>query len=211
MDKDVYKEYVDKLYDLSGGTHKLLGGFQRQLHKPRIFGYWPEKLITVLKKYEKDLSDPVILNITLNKQEAPPSEWHIKDSDPEEIISLKNSAKKLHKQEALLHAQLCRSRSSTVRYDLAIKICTVIGPELDDLYDQIKRYNTTGSIPIQARKIEHVSDVKELYDKMNSLKSRLSRLKKLIPVANGDKLIKLQKEEIIKLKLIQEIKNKIGE
>lgn len=213
MDKVVYKGYVDKLYELTNGTHKLLPSFQKQINKPWIIGYWPEKLLSALKIYYRENPEVIMVPEPTKEHQLPEKKasWHITSSDPEEIIFLKNSAKKLHKEEALLHAQLCRSRSQDVRYNLALKICSIIGPELDRLYGEIKKYNATGVIPITAKKVEKIADVNDLYNKLNSLNSRISRLKKLIPNSSGEKLEKYQKEEIIKLQLIEEIKSKLGE
>lgn len=213
MDKVVYKGYVDKLYELTDGTHRLLPSFQKQINKPWIIGYWPDKLLSIVKELTKA---PVITIISPDDQiETPITEtkqtFFITPSDPEEIIFLKNSAKKLHKEESLLHAQLCKSRSLSVRYDISHKICVNVGPELDRIYKEIKNYNKTGEIPITAKKVDKIQDVKELYNKLNSIKSRLSRLKKLIPEADQPLKEKYQSEEKIKLQLMDEIKSKLGE
>lgn len=208
MDKVEYKNKVDTLYRLSGGSHRLLSGFQRQLVKLWIPDYWAEKLINELKAFETSDSPQTTIIDTHNPVKH--AVYAIVDTDPEEIKRLKSEAQRLHKLESNTHAQLCRSRSEKVRYDLAYKLCVTIGPELDDIYKKIKEYNATGKVPVQIQAVDKIEDVTALFNRLNSLRSRESRLKKLINNPDPGKANKYLKELKDKQKEIDEIKLKIN-
>ena len=208
MDKVEYKNKVDTLYRLSGGRHRLLSGFQKQLNKPWITAYWSDKLINELKLFNTGCTKEELS--TTNNHPTRTTVYAITDTDPEEIKRLKSEAKRLHKLEANTHAQLCRSRSEKVRYDLAYKLCVTIGPELDDIYKKIKEYNTTGKVPVQIQTVDKIEDVTALFNRLNSLRSRESRLKKLINNPDPVKSNKYRKELKDKQKEIDEIKIKLN-
>ena len=204
MTQQEYIQKLSKVAELSGGTHRMLPQFYKHTSKPFIIGYWAEKLDHILTTLTPpELPSPIPDN---NKE---PEEVIIRDTDPDEIIDLKQQAKNLHKEESYLHFALTRSISKAKRYDLAFRIQTIVGPQLDKIYDQIREYNSTGSIPVVIKKINKVEDVRSIINKVNTVKSRISRLKKLIAENEGETRLKYEKELSTKQILLTELQSKL--
>lgn len=199
MEISEFKTKLEAISSATDGMHRLIPKFQSQLKKPVIIGYWAEKIESVLLALPKkpgvlNEKSPKILNESFT--EIP--------SDPDVIKRLKAQAKSLHKEEAHLHQLLCASNSIEKRHEIALKICKSIGPALDNIYSKIKEYNRTGNIPDQNSLIR--MDKKSMTDKMNSIKSRISRLQKLVKTDGSSKYhIELKEKE----QLLNEIKDRI--
>ena len=211
MDKQQYRDALSRIIDATNGEHRMIIQLQKQLQKPWITPYWLEKINAILKTvspaevFEKEseshlstieaTGDPVVI---------------LQKTDPQEIIDLKNQAKILHKEESKIYYTLCSSRSEAKRYEYAGQIIG-IGVKLDDIYDQIRNYNTSGNLPVSLKKIENLEDINTLHNQKNSIASRLSRIKqKLANCKDLNVISKLENERTVKLKYLEEINNKIN-
>jgi hypothetical protein len=211
MDRQDYMRYLRDIDDATKGRHRLLGKFYIQAKKPLVIGFWAERIVHEWKLIfnthqangiKNDYPDENELKSTkITETAASPL------SDPAEIIKIKLEAKALHKEESALHFKLCKSTSVAVRYDLAKKIIEV-GYKLDGIYNSIRDYNKSGIIPISV--VQKPEDMKDLFNKLNSLKSRVSRLKKIISNTMESLDVKKYEAEMrIKTHLIKEINQKI--
>jgi hypothetical protein len=81
-------------------------------------------------------------------RETAPSPTLPTDVEPEEITSLRERAKLLHKQEAATHAEMRLSDDTKRRYTLAYEIMVTIRPALDEIYGHLRTYEQTGKLPI---------------------------------------------------------------
>lgn len=210
MDRQDYMRYLRELDDATKGSHRLLGKFYIQAKKPVILGFWAERIVhewELIFDSQKSRNPNNSIEKDGIKSTKITETNTLSMSDPAEIIKMKIEAKALHKEESALHFKLCRSTSVPVRYDLAKKIIAV-GYRLDGIYNSIRDYNKSGIIPISL--VQNSEDMKALFNKLNSLKSRVSRLKRIISNASESNDVKKYEAEIlIKTHLIKEISLKI--
>lgn len=98
-------------------------------------------------------------------------------AEPQAIKDLRQKARELHKEHAYLKAQLINSAGEDDRYILAERIMENVIPSLDDLYDRIREWETTGRVRGESRR-EIVSEVVQKLNRRGSIRSIISRLKK---------------------------------
>jgi hypothetical protein len=101
--------------------------------------------------------------------------------EPQVIQELRQEQKELLKRRDKIHAELCliaQQPESQQRkkelYERAEELMSKIIPRLDSVYASIQRFNETGEIPRE----ESGKDL-ALYKKINSLRSSLSRFRRL--------------------------------
>ena len=68
-------------------------------------------------------------------------------AEPAEIFRLRATAKTLHKREAAVHAQMRLATERAERYQCAREIMVDIRPELDEIYQKIGDFKTSGLVP----------------------------------------------------------------
>lgn len=95
--------------------------------------------------------------------------------EPETIKTLRNQAKSIHKLHSHTKALLIAAHTDAERYKHAHAIMIEIIPALDKIYNQIRAYDQTGSIPLSA--ILNDTDVRK---KIGSIAPRISKLRKML-------------------------------
>ena len=100
--------------------------------------------------------------------------------------------------------------SDSDRYEIARELVEEIVPTLDELYDRIRTYENTGDLPaLLERDIK--KQIIELMNKRNSLKSRISRIKRMMKkdgLSNTEKG-KLEKELLEKEVVLQGVEGEL--
>lgn len=130
-----------------------------------------------------------------------------KTQEPHEISLLREEARRLHKQEAVLHEQLHAATDKETRGNIAREKICVVAPRLDAIYDKIREWETTGNVQKSEPKklFGDAESLKTEKEKINdlwleklSIEPRLSKIKK--NAACKDEII----EKFERLKLIHE-------
>jgi len=112
----------------------------------------------------------------------------VKELEPEAILMLRYKARKLHKRQAYLHAQLSLLETDEDRYNAAHEIMDVVIPALDKIYDQIRSWKETGDLPRSSSDYDRgFQEGVEALNRINSLGSRISKLKGLLKKNITDK------------------------
>lgn len=142
--------------------------------------------------------------------EAPDQETHTtKTEEPKAISNLRESAKPLHKRQAMLHSELRVADSDKKRLEIASEIMENIIPDLDGIYDRIREWQNTGELPSETSTIDAVQDTVKKMLHVASLKSRISRLtgfmKKQLSAADRQKYEEEKLEKEIELAELEAI------
>lgn len=151
--------------------------FEKQLYQPYVNPFVKQKLRERLESYL--LQKPP----TKNNLQQPPihPEENTKKIEPLVITGLRSEAKALHKRHSYLHAKLTIVQSNQERFELAKMIMEKVIPALDDIYDQIREWESTGTLPNEP---DHDQEALKkgalMYKKLESLRPRISKLKKWI-------------------------------
>jgi hypothetical protein len=103
------------------------------------------------------------------------------DGEPPVITAMRDKAKLLHKLHADQHAQLHAATDDEQRLPIILSIMEDIIPQLDDLYDQIRAYQSDGVLPNETVLSEKnyetgVKEGIEKFQRLINLKSRISKL-----------------------------------
>lgn len=98
-------------------------------------------------------------------------------AEPDEILLLRAQARQLHKRQSYLHAKLSLVSSDEDRLAAALEIMTDVIPKLDAKYDAIREWQATGKLPGEAKVKSDFQRGVEAVRRLNSLNSRISRLK----------------------------------
>lgn len=109
-----------------------------------------------------------------------------KKEEPQSVFLLREDAKRLHKRHSFVNANLHQADSDEKRFELAREIMEDIIPKLDNIYDQIRDYHKSGTLP----EVPTTNVVKETVEKMQrlqSIRSRISRLKGFLEGKLNDK------------------------
>jgi hypothetical protein len=143
---------------------------------------------------------------------------------PAVVAALKLKSKNLHKVQSDLHARLYFEESELKRYALIVELMQVIRPALDEIHDELRRFEKTGALPeIQtpaptddAR--SYISGVKDgllKSQKLINLRTRITKLDgKTGLVAMATDAVRkdtLQRELLVKIKERDELIAKINE
>ena len=143
--------------------------FDRQLFQPYINPYVKKELTNELQEY--------LDRNPLQKSPTSPSFQYSKE--PVEIKNLRDAAKKLHKRHSFLHAKLTSADNDEKRLLIAKEIMEVVIPGLDQTYLTIRTFENTGILPSTPG--EDSTALKKgalMYKRMESLRPRISRVKK---------------------------------
>lgn len=134
-----------------------------------------------------------------------------KKAEPAAIATLRQRAKKLHKEQGMLHAQLSTVQSDQERFDLAWRIMVEVIPGLDQIYDQIREFEVTGVLPAEPVASDLVREIVEKMQRVYSLRSRVSRLRGLLkkPLEQG-KRKEYEQELKEKEDLLGELEGELG-
>ena len=103
--------------------------------------------------------------------------------EPPEIKELRRQARQLHKQYAELKARLGimseepDKYTAADRYQLCREIMEDVLPATDDIYEQIRAYEDTGTLPTLGGNALR-KQIVEMYDQVLSLRPRISRIRK---------------------------------
>lgn len=105
----------------------------------------------------------------------------IKDEEPLVITAMRDKAKLLHKLHADHHAQLHAATDDEQRFPIIVSIMEEIIPQLDNIYEQIRDYQSNGILPNQTVLSEKnyetgVKEGIEKFQRLMNLKSRISKL-----------------------------------
>lgn len=129
---------------------------------------------------------------------------------PKQVIKkLKEQAKALHKKQSMLHGQLSVVKTDEERYEIARQIMEEVIPDLDRLYDEIREIEQTGEvIAVHARR-DFYQGI-ELEKKRHSIRSSISRFKRLLREQPGDpvKEQEYRKKILLKEKELAELERK---
>ena len=120
--------------------------------------------------------------------------------EPLEIKELREKAKMLHKQHAYLSFELGVAKTNKGRYKIAAEIMEDVLPKLDNIYDTIRHWQKTGTIPPLLGKDEFKKGVETILRK-ESLRTRIAKLNRLLK----EKLPVLKKREYEKELLDKQI------
>lgn len=136
------------------------------------------------------------------------------DQEPEVIQQLRAKARSLHKRHAHLKAQLPLGETPADRYQIAFEIMENIIPSLDEIYDQIRDWQATGTLPEAPPSDEVQLAIQDTIKKMNrrgTLASRISLLKrKLQKKLKDGQQQKYQKELLDKQVELQQIEEALS-
>lgn len=118
--------------------------------------------------------------------------------EPAYIQSLRERAKYLHKRESAIHAEMRLSNDKKHRYACAGEIMRDIRPVLDDIYEQIRTWESTGTLQTTEGNTDTGNDLRRLLN----LRSRISKIKSLLAVAMPEKRRKMLEWELEEKQLI---------
>lgn len=203
--------YLDgvALYRRCGGAYpvRTFEGYERAAYVPdRIeallktaLGDWLGKQPVGIGEKQGTRDEPV------RKQPLAPTP-NVADDEPDEILLLRSRARKLHKRQALIHAQLGQVETDGERYELALELMEDVVPALDALYDQIRAWKETGELPVSAKPDGDLvqATVKKM-QRLGSLASRISRLKALL---KGHTLQPIERQDYEKELLEKKVEEK---
>jgi len=132
---------------------------------------------------------------------------------PKSILVLKEKGRRLYMRYDATHGAMAAAKTDGDRYEFAREIMEEIVPKIDEIYGKIRRWEKTGVEPVVGGKSEEdvVKMVVEKMLKINSLKSRISRLRRLLKGDIGDKKRQVYQKEILEKEVeMQELKNELG-
>jgi hypothetical protein len=131
------------------------------------------------------------------------------ENTPVPISRLKERARKLHKRQSMLHAQLSVLETEMERYEVAKEIMEDVIPSLDKIYEGLRKYEETGELPPIQPEDNVIREIVSKHNKMLTLRTRLSTLKRLIKNSDGAKRQKYEKEMLSKELEIEELKKEL--
>ncbi len=166
--------------------------------------------LAVTQRLEKALSDYLELHPIEDSKKKLPA----KKEEPPSIVAIRQKAIRIHKLHANAHSEM---RIAALRedkrsaYQLANTIMQEYIPTLDSIYDVIRKWEATGELPPPVAVNDVVKDTVKKMQRIASLKSRISRLPKLIGVAKDDsKKQKIEKELVAKKSELNSLKIELG-
>lgn len=157
-------------------TGRPVAHFEAQLERPYVDPSQKQALAQQLRQYLQ-LNPPSKI-IPVQPDEMPVEE-------PAAIQDLRRQAIPFHKRYSHLKAQLYQMSVETNkysdpdRYEIAREIMEGVLPKTDAIYDQIRAWEETGELPPE-RNDELVRQTVEKMQRIQSLRPRISRLKKLL-------------------------------
>lgn len=157
---------------------KQLGGDTTDLERYASGGFVPPNYAHLLETRLRALEHAAtaIIAKRVVQEESP----HICPEDaPEEplyIANLRERAKYLHKRESAVHTEMRLSDDKKHRYACAGEIMRDIRPMLDDIYEQIRTWESTGALQTLDVETETGNDLRRLLN----LRSRVSKIKSLL-------------------------------
>jgi len=129
--------------------------------------------------------------------------------EPQSVLLLRESAKPLLKQYSHLKANLYSAETDVDRYQIATEIMTLL-PQIDNIYAQVKDYHSEGTLPPSAKE-KTVQDTVAKFQRILSLKPRISRLKGLVKkTTDPQELAKYQRELTAKEAELITIEEELG-
>lgn len=208
--KGSYNDGV-RLYEICGGTVPL-----RELQAGSSMQFVPSNLRQKLEDQLRNylIKVPPMAGISPQYLVHSPQELSTANSqqltaptiEPEAILNLRSKAKLLHKEQALKHAQLATVTTDKERYALAFQIMEEVIPQLDNIYDTIREWESTGELPAPVHTNDVIKDTVEKMKKVYSLSPRISRLKKWLN--GGKKLTNKERQDYEKELLEKELELK---
>lgn len=184
--------------------------FQRYFSAPFVPGNIDAKLKSSLSAIVRNAPEfvqttticdnPIKKDVTAPAQVVQPV---LPKKEPEQIVELRQQAKKIHKQHSHTHAKMCVVDTDEERLKCATEMMTKIIPALDAKYDAIRAWKETGELPGKASIVDEFKRGVEAMRRLNTLKSRVSRLKKLIKNTDTSKVDKQRYEQEIALKEVE--------
>jgi hypothetical protein len=174
--------------DLLRATGGDVRPFFRAMNSPSPDAYSRQKLKDALNKAVLGLSNQPISDVPPEKKsytgfntEIPSAKRAVfTQNEPESVTQLRERARMLHKRHSLVHAQLLPAPDEKARLKLAEEIMEDILPQLDEIYDSIRAWEKDGVAPAPGVANDVVKETVEKMKRVQSLESRLSRLKGLI-------------------------------
>lgn len=198
----------------SGKTHKQIRQFIKYSQASFIPKYWREKLRFAIRDLIQD--DP---GHTHSPQPSPqvgsPAGKTRRGKEPVQVVDLRGKARMLLKQYSACHTEMRISTDKARRYEMADKIIRVLMPDIDQIYDQIRKWQATGEIPAQTMatseqdriRAEAVAWMKE----RAAVKTQLSRTRaKLKKAPTAIEAAKVEKQLGELKDLLQKIEQKLG-
>jgi hypothetical protein len=147
---------------------------------------------------------------------ASPSTYSIpQKNEPDAILALREKAKKWHKKQAMLHAEMrsaALAEDEKKTYEYAREIMEDVIPTLDEIYDNIRKFQETGELPSLAATNDIVAQTVQKMERLYSFRSRVSRLKgKIKKGGEDDNTIQKWKKELLEKELeIKRLENELG-
>jgi len=145
----------------------------RQLENCLSLNYIPSGMMDLLKT---ELRGKMKASYVAQKESKPTNTRTEQPEEPPEVLQLRQEARKLHKRQAKVHAEMCVTKEEEIRLEQAREIMKDIIPKLDSIYDRIRSFQETGELP-KSSAPDLVQEVLQKHKKYLSQKSRISRLK----------------------------------
>ena len=101
------------------------------------------------------------------------------NEEPKAILSLREKARQLHKRHDAKNAELRHAKDDQTRYAISYEIMEIIIPALDELYDKIRHFESTGETitqPVNSIK----KNIIEMFKRRDTLKPRISKIKGIL-------------------------------
>lgn len=177
----------------------LLGGFARGGWVPRPERETLEGHLLAAAKSASTTTKAIPTAAPPRPIEPPRADKNGKKGDePPEIVALRAAAIPLHKEHSHLHALLTAAKTDKERFALADKIMRDIIPALDRIYDRIREWEKTGTLPAIPTAAAPVADGAKLVKRLQSLRAQRSRIRKELAAAKTDAERVKKAEEIQK-------------
>lgn len=125
-----------------------------------------------------------------------------KQEEPPEVRQLRHSAAPIHKKHGLTFYKLQTADTDESRYELALQIQKEILPALDKIYNQIRAYEKKGIIPTSFPNQNIIRDTVKKMQKLNTLNSRISKLKRLLKGDLNDPKKQSYEKELLEKELL---------
>lgn len=106
---------------------------------------------------------------------------HSTTVEPDQILSLRARGRHLLKQQSHLRARLSEMTEShdkytdEDRYELAHELMSKVIPNIDDVYDKLRRWSEYGDLPPQATTSSIVQETVKKMLRLSALRSKISR------------------------------------
>lgn len=193
------------LYLQTGGAYSA-GYFQCYLSAAWVPDEVDEALQAALSSWMNENHEadvPAVIPATPTVDDVPQLPTIVTTAEPAAVTDIRVRARLKHKEHSEAKAtlnQMCKPEiedryTDAERYEVAARIMREIIPALDGYYDSIREYEATGEVP----KKEESNVVQETVRKMQrvqSLRSKVSRYPKKIDAAAPENKKKLQREHV---------------